>query len=104
MSMRVVRRILNQKGTLSDGKSPEIFVEFSLTEYQNYIRGSIPSLKSGDGVIGFPDTAKAFYFFNQGEACTLRGGGIEAQILVTRLDRFEVTGPITKFPSDPQKP
>ena len=94
MSAKVTRQIVNQPGTISDERGHTVNVRFSLTERQEHMAGVGPGLKSGNGSIEFASTENAFYFFNAGGSNILRGGGIEAPIIVTGLATFEVAGQI----------
>jgi hypothetical protein len=95
MSKRVVKRILDQAGVLSDDKGPDVKVRFNLTIWQEFIDDEVPSLKSAKGTIEFLDPAKGFYFFNSGGSARLRGSNIEAAILITSPTEFTVTGRVT---------
>ena len=71
MSKRVVRRISNQAGTLIGGPSIAK-VRFDLTQWQDFIDGEIPGLKSASGNIKFEKTGEAFSFFNSSGTALLR--------------------------------
>ena len=91
---KVIRTIPTQTGTISDDNGPKFPVRFSLTEWQEFVNGELPSVTSARGHIEFEDTAKAFFFMNSLGPHTLRGGGIEVSIIMDRLTEFKVTGPI----------
>jgi hypothetical protein len=93
MSKRVIRRISNRAGTLIGGQNVAK-IRFDLTQWQDFIHNQIPGLKSASGNIQFEKTGEAFSFFNSGGSGLLRGGGIEAQIMLVSLDKFDVTGPV----------
>jgi hypothetical protein len=90
MSKRVIKTISNQAGTLTEGQNIAK-VRFSLTQRQNLIDGQVPSMTSASGNIQF-ETGEAFSFFIK--TALLRGGGIEANIILMSRDRFDVTGPV----------
>jgi hypothetical protein len=93
----MVKNISNQTGTLTEG--PNVAkVRFSLTIWQDFIDGQIPGLKSASGNIQFEKTGEAFSFFNSSGKALLRGGGIEAHIILVSLDKFDVTGPVKDLP------
>ena len=93
MSKKVIRRISNQAATVIEGQNVAK-VRFDLTQWQDFIDGHIPGMTSASGNIQFEKTGEAATFFNSSGNALLRGGGIEARILVVSLDRFDVTGPI----------
>jgi hypothetical protein len=72
-------------------------VRFNLTQLQDYIDNQIPGLKSAAGNIRFDKAGEAFSFFNSGGSALLRGGGIEARIILVSIDRFDVTGPVNNL-------
>lgn len=102
MSRKIIKTISNKAGTLSDGQNVAK-VRFSMTQWQDFIDGTIPGMKSAEGTIQFEDTGKVFYFFNSGGDALLRGGGIEARVLILSLDTFSVTGPVTDVSKKSQK-
>ena len=90
---REVRRISNQKGTITDKAGSTVKVRSSLSQTQDFIDG-IPMLKSGEGSLEFETRGDAWNMTNTPESKTLRGGGIQAEVLVISEDSFETTGPI----------
>ena len=94
MSKRVLKSISNQAGTLTEGQNIAK-VRFSLTQWQDFIDNQVPGLKSASGSIQFEKTREASSFFNSRGSALLRGGGIEARIILVSMDRFDVTGPVT---------
>jgi hypothetical protein len=94
MSKRKIKSISNKTGTVSKGEIVAK-VRFSLSQWQEFI-DDIPGMRSASGTIEFEKTAEASSFFESIGSATLRGGGIEAQILVLSLDQFRVTGPVTE--------
>ena len=98
MSQKVIRNISNKVGTVTDGKGSQAKIRFSLTERLELIDGHIPSTTSATGTIEFESPSKAFYFFSSGGAAVLRGGGIEASIIINSPTSFKTTGPITDLP------
>jgi hypothetical protein len=97
MSKRVIKKISNQAGTLTEGQNVAK-VRFNLTQWQDYIDNEVPGLKSAAGNIQFEKAGEAFSFFNSRGSALLRGGGIEARILLLSADKFDVTGPVTDIP------
>jgi hypothetical protein len=97
MSKRLIKTISNQVGILSEGEKVAK-VRFSMTQWQEFIDGTIPSLESAAGTIQFEKTGEAFSFFTSRGNALLRGGGIEARVNILSLDTFEVTGQITDIP------
>jgi hypothetical protein len=97
MSKRAIRRISNRPGLLTEGQNVAK-VRFDLTQWQDFIDNHIPGLKSASGNIQFERRDEAFSFFNSRGSALLRGGGIEARIILLSIDGFDVTGPITDLP------
>jgi len=97
MSKRVIKSISDQAGTLSKGVNVAK-VRFSLTQWQEFIEGTIPGMKSARGTIEFKNSSEAFTFSESSGSALLRGGGIEAKINILSLDTFQVTGPVTDIP------
>lgn len=95
MSMKTIKSISDQRGTISRVGGADVEVLFSLTQWQEFIDDEIPSMKSALGTLRFEDPAKASYFFNSGDVAVLTGSGIKASIIITSLNEFKVTGPIT---------
>lgn len=88
-----VRRISNQKGTITDKAGLAVKVRFSLIQTQDFVDG-IPTLRNAEGNLEFENRADAWKMTSAPESKTLKGGGIEAQVLVLSEHSFSVTGPI----------
>lgn len=89
---RVVKRIVDKPGILIDESGAQVKVQFSLTQWQDFI-DELPSLRSAGGSVAF-QTASEAWAASDGKKRTLRGGGIEAEIYVESTDTFKVTGPV----------
>jgi hypothetical protein len=90
---REVRRISNQKGTITDKAGSSAKVRFSLIQTQDFIDG-MPMLKSGEGSLVFESRSDAWSMTNTPDSKTLVGGGVRAEVLVISEDSFKTTGPI----------
>ena len=90
---REIRRINAQRGTITDKAGSVANVRFSLIQYQDFI-DDLPMLKSAKGTVEFESRGEAWTMTAEPESKTLKGGGIEAQVLVLSEDSFSVTGPI----------
>lgn len=89
---RVVRHIIDKPGTLTDDAGNLLNVQFSLTQWQDFIE-DLPSLRSAAGSISFETDTEAWAAAD-GKKRTLRGAGIEAEVYVVSTDSFKVTGPV----------
>jgi hypothetical protein len=92
MSKRVIRKIPSRPGLLIEGQNVAK-VRFDLTQWQDFIDNQVPGLTSASGNIQFENIREAFSFFRR--TVLLRGGGIEANIILLSADKFDVTGPVT---------
>jgi hypothetical protein len=91
---REIRRIHGAPGTITDKAGVVARVRFSLVQSQDFI-DEIPMLKHASGTLQFENRADAWHMTSGPENKTLKGGGIEAQVLVLSEQKFSVTGPIT---------
>ena len=88
---KAIRRINKQDGTLTDRAGIVANVCFSLMQTQDYVDG-LPTLRSAQGTLEFEKTSEAWDMFHSPEKKTLKGGGIQAEVLVVSVDSFRVTG------------
>jgi hypothetical protein len=90
-----IRRIYNEEGTLTDEFGLTARVRFSLVQIQDFIN-DIPTQTgaNGNGSLEFENAHDAWNMTNSPEKKKLKGGGIEADVLVVSEDSFCVTGPI----------
>lgn len=93
LERRVVREIRNQSGTLTSPDGKSVSVKFSLTQWQNY-DGGVPMLKSAEGSISFRSQHEGYAATAEGTPKILKGGGIQAKVIVISQTRFKVTGPV----------
>lgn len=93
LERRVVREISNETGTLTSPDGKSVNVNFSLTQWQNY-DGDVPTLRSAEGSIRFSNQHEGFAATAEGTPKTLKGGGIQAKVIVISQSRFKVTGPV----------
>jgi hypothetical protein len=77
-----------------DGGATSVSVRFSLVQIQKFVDG-IPSLRTSQGTITFPDEKTASKLLKLRDSFLLRGAGIEAMILLLSMNEFKVTGFIT---------
>jgi hypothetical protein len=89
---KIIRQIVDAKGTVSNRSGDSENVVFSLVQHQKIIDG-VPSTRSASGDIRFKSRA-ANSFFPWGEPVLLSGGGIEAKIILETADTFIVMGPV----------
>jgi hypothetical protein len=90
---KVLRRLTNVKGTLSNKSGDSANVVFSLLQLQKVIDG-VPGPSSGSGEIRFTDAQQAQELGSPGTTLYLAGGGIEARINLESGERFVVIGPV----------
>jgi hypothetical protein len=90
---RVVREIKNESGTLTSPDGKSVNVKFSLTQWQNY-DADVPTLRSAEGSIRFSSLGDGYAATMDGTPKILKGGGIQAKVIVVSQSRFKVTGPI----------
>jgi hypothetical protein len=64
-------------------------------QYQDFADG-IPSLRSAEGSIAFQTQMEGWKMLESPENKTMKGGGIEAEVLIVSMDAFKVTGPVTE--------
>lgn len=93
LKQKVIRTIGESNGTLTAEDGLSVNVRFTMTQWQEYLDG-LPSLKHARGSLEFFNTADAWKMTVQGQKVTLRGAGIEAQVLCTSMDSYVVTGPV----------
>lgn len=99
MSRRLIRRITDKPGTISDDRGKTAKVRFSLTQWQEMLERTIPGMQSASGNIEFKATADARHFMDSPDRAILRGGGIEATINLLTETTFDVTGTINDLPT-----
>jgi hypothetical protein len=90
---RVVREIDGGDGTLTDKAGVTVQVRFSLTQTQDFIDG-IPAVRSAEGSLEFKNISDAWAMLRSPETKTLRGGGIQAEVIVETAESFEVIGSV----------
>ena len=90
---KVLRRLTNVKGILSNESGDSQNVLFSLVEHRKVIDG-VPGLRSAAGEIHFTGARQAHELWPLDKTLNLAGGGIEARIILVTTERFVVTGPI----------
>lgn len=90
---KVLRRLANVKGTLSNESGGSQNVLFSLVEHRKVING-VPGTRSAAGEIHSTGALRAHELWQLDKTLYLAGGGIEARIVLVTTDRFVVTGPI----------
>jgi hypothetical protein len=101
---RIVRDLTDQVGTLKDDSGVATKVRFDLVQLREYVDGVPTVEESGSGWIGFRSLQDSLKFSVSGENYSLSGGGIEAKIISTSSDSFEVTGPIRAIGGSATKP
>ena len=87
------RKILNKKGTVTDRAGKIAKVRFSLITTQDFIDG-IPTLRSASGTLEFESMGDAWAMTESTESKTLRGGGIQAEVILLSAEKFVTTGAI----------
>lgn len=90
---REIRRIDDQEGTLTDKAGKTAKVRFSLVQTEDFI-DEVAMLRSASGTLEFESRSEAWAMTESGENKTLKGGGIQAEVLVISIDSFRVTGAI----------
>ncbi len=88
---RLLREVDGVVGTLTDKYDNIVWIHFSLQQTQAIING-IPSLRLASGTLEFENGRDAELMCASAESKTLRGGGIEAQVIVDTTGSFLVIG------------
>jgi|SRR5580698_1612927 hypothetical protein len=88
---RLLREVDRLVGTLTDKNDNIVWIYFSLRQTQAIING-IPSLRLASGTLEFENGNDAELMCASAESKTLRGGGIEAQVIVDVTGSFLVIG------------
>lgn len=90
---KVVRRVAETDGLLTNKAGTTMKVRFSLVERQAYEDG-VPMLRSAEGTLEFENRADGWAMVQSPENKTLTGGGIQAEVLLISTDSFGVTGEV----------
>lgn len=93
---RLVREIDRAVGTLTNKSDDTVWIHFTLRQTQAIISG-IPSLRLANGTLEFGNTEDAELMGGSSESKTLRGVGIEAQVIVDTSGSFVVIGQIREM-------
>ena len=88
---RLLREVDRLVGTLTDKNDNIVWIYFSLRQTQAIING-IPSLRLASGTLEFENGNDSELMCASAESKTLRGGGIEAQVIVDITGSFLVIG------------
>jgi hypothetical protein len=88
---RLLREVDSVAGTLTDKYDNIVWIHFSLRQTQAIING-IPSLRLASGMLEFDNENDTELMCASAESKTLRGGGIEAQVIVDITGSFLVIG------------
>lgn len=93
---RLIREIDRAVGTLTDKSDDTVWIHFTLRQTQAIISG-IPSLRLASGTLEFNSAEDAELMCASAESKTLRGDGIEAQVIIDTTGSFLVIGQIREM-------